>query len=137
MKRYFLTISIILCAVAANAQFTTAGKIEYERKVNIYAQMKEMEEDGPNPFLEQMKSKIPKFNSSFFDLIFDTSRSIYKPGKEVEGNNAFKMFGGGPATANIVMTDFTAKTVKANKKVFEQKCFVIQRHLQIFVLQEY
>jgi GLPGLI family protein len=77
----------------------------------------------PNPWMEKMKAQIPKFNSSFFDLVFDTARSIYKPGKEVPGS-VFKMFGGGPATENIVLTDYAAKTVKANKKVFEQKFFV-------------
>lgn len=126
MKQFLLTIGLLFSVFAnTNAQFTTAGKIEYERRVNIHAQMKEMEEEqGSNPFMEQMKAKIPKFNSSYFDLIFDTSHSIYKPGKEVEGSNPFKMFGGGPATQNIVMTDFTAKTIKANKKVFEQKFYV-------------
>ena len=125
MKSIFLSIGIFFSlATIASAQFTTAGKIEYERRVNIYAQLKEMEEDqGANPFIEQMKAKIPKYNSTYFDLIFDTSRSIYKPGKEVEGS-VFKMFGGGPATENIVLTDFTAKTIKANKKVFEQKFFI-------------
>ena len=125
MKSIFLSIVIFLSlATVASAQFTTTGKIEYERRVNIYAQLKEMEEDqGANPFIEQMKSKIPKYNSTYFDLVFDTSRSIYKPGKEVEGS-VFKMFGGGPATENIVLTDFTAKTIKANKKVFEQKFFI-------------
>ena len=124
MKKIFLMMPVLLCiAATAGAQFTTAGKIEYARKVNIYAQMAEMEEEGANPFIEQMKSKIPKFSTTYFDLIFDTSRSIYKPGKEVEGS-VFKMFGGGPATENIVLTDFNAKTIKATKKVFEQKFLV-------------
>ena len=122
MKRIFLTFYLLLFALcAAHAQFTMTGKIEYERKVNIHAQMAEMDE---NPYFEKVKSQIPKFNSSFFDLVFDTARSIYKPGREVEGNNVFKMFGGGPATENIVLTDFNAKSVKASKKVFEQKFFV-------------
>ena len=124
MKQFFLTIGISLSLFAtANAQFTAAGKIEYERRVNVYAQLKEMEEEGANPFIEQMKSKIPKFNSTYFDLVFDTTHSIYKPGKDIEGS-VFKMFGGGPATENIVLTDFTAKTIKANKQVFEQKFFI-------------
>ena len=125
MKQVFFIASILFCAaLGASAQYTMAGKIEYERKVNIHAQMKEMEEEqGSNPMMEQMKSRIPKFNSSFFDLVFDSSRSIYKPGKEVEGS-VFKMFGGGPATENIVLTDLTANKIKANKKVFDQKFFV-------------
>jgi len=122
MKNVLLT-SLIMCAgYAAEAQFTTAGKIEYERKVNVHAQMAEMKN---NEWFEKMKSQIPKFSSSFFDLEFDTARSIYKPGKEVEGSNMFKMFGGGPAMENVVYTDFAAKKVTAAKKVYEQK-FLVQ-----------
>jgi GLPGLI family protein len=120
MKQAFFIVIILLAGIGAKAQFTTMGKIEYERKVNIYAQMAEMD---PNPWMEKMKEKIPKFNSSYFDLLFDTARSIYKPGREVEGN-VFKAFGGGPATDNIVMTDFVAQKVTASKKVYEQKFFV-------------
>lgn len=121
MQRLILVLHLLLLtATAGRAQFTLAGKIEFERRVNIYAQMAEMDE---NPWMEKMKAQIPKFNTSYFDLLFDTSRSIYKPGREVEGS-VFKMFGGGPATDNIVLTDFVAKRVKANKKVYEQKFFV-------------
>ncbi len=121
MKKTALILNILLLAAfAAQAQYTLAGKIEFERRVNIYAQMAEMDE---SPWMEKMKAQIPKFNSSYFDMIFDTTRSIYKPGREVEGN-VFKMFGGGPATDNVVLTDFVGKSVKASKKIFEQKFFV-------------
>jgi GLPGLI family protein len=123
MNRSFFTFGLILAAaIAAKAQFTTSGKIEYERKVNVYAQMAEMDN---NEWFDKMKAQIPKFSSTFFDIIFDTARSIYKPGKEVEGATTFKMFGGGPATDNVVYTDFATKKVTANKKVYEQK-FLVQ-----------
>jgi GLPGLI family protein len=122
MKRLALFLTgLLIGSFTGRAQFTTTGKIEYERKVNIHAQMEEMEDNG---WFEKIKAQVPKFNSSYFDLSFDTSRSVYKPGREVEANNMFKMFGGGPATENEVLTDFTAKRVKAAKKVFEQKFFV-------------
>lgn len=104
------------------AQFTTAGKIEFERRVNIYAQMAEMEN---NDWFEKLKSKIPKFSSTYFDLVFDTERSIYKPGRVVEENSLLKMFGGGPAMENVVYTDFNTQKVTANKKVYEQKFLVL------------
>lgn len=116
-----MILSFLLTTIVARAQYTTTGKIEYERKINVYAQMAEMEN---NTWFEKLKSQIPKFSSTYFDLIFDTARSIYKPGKEVEGS-AFKMFGGGPATENVVYTDFNAQKVTANKKVYEQK-FLVQ-----------
>lgn len=121
MKYIFTSLLLIATTLAAQAQHTLQGKIEFERRVNIHAQLEEMEN---NSFFEKMKAQIPKFNSSYFDLIFDTTRSIYKPGREVEGNSVFKMFGGGPATENTVITNFQARTIKASKTVFEQKFLV-------------
>ena len=121
MKKFSLLLNILLiCATVASAQYTTYAKIEYERKVNIYAQMEEM---GENEWFDRMKSQIPKFSSTYFDMIFDTARCIYKPGRE--SPNAFKMFGGGPATGNVVLTDFRTKKVVANKAIYEQK-FLVQ-----------
>ena len=123
MKQLFLILTVLISiSTGSKAQYTTAGKIEYERKVNIYAQMEEMGDE--NGWFEKIKSQIPKFQSSFFDMVFDTARSIYKPGKEAPGNNTFKMFGGGPATENIVLTDFAAGKVKAQKTIYEQKFMV-------------
>ena len=125
-QRLLILIVFFLVATAAKGQYTTTGKIEYERKVNIYAQLAEMDN---NEWFERMKSQIPKFSSTYFDLVFDTARSMYKPGKEVEGG-VFKMFGGGPATENIVYTDFVANKVTASKKVYEQK-FLVQDSLRV------
>ena len=123
MKYIYIVIAIIACQVTtAHAQYVTQGKIEYERKINVYAQMEEMSDMGSD-FMERIKSQIPKFSSTYFDYIFDTGRSIYKPGREVE--NVFKMFGGGPATENVVYTDFSSKRVTANKAVYEQN-FLVQ-----------
>jgi len=123
MKRIFLIQCIMLCLVdGAKAQFTITGKIEYERKVNIYAQMAEMDNTD---WFEKIKAQVPKFSSTYFDLVFDSTRSIYKPGRAVEVSGILKMFGGGPAMENVIYTDFNAKKVTANKKVYEQK-FLVQ-----------
>lgn len=123
MKHLFIILTFcIALATTSRAQFTIAGKIEYERKVNVYAQMAEMDN---NTWFEKLKSQIPKFSSTYFDLVFDTARSIYKPGREVEGASMFKMFGGGPAMENVVYTDFVSGQVTAGKKVYEQK-FLVQ-----------
>jgi len=121
MKKIALVLNCILLVTAvAKGQYTTVGKIEYERKMNVLAQLEEM---GENEWIDKIKSQIPKFSSTYFDLIFDTSRSIYKPGKET--TNPFKMFGGGPATSNVVLTDFGAKKITASKTIYEQK-FLVQ-----------
>jgi len=115
------------------AQYTTQGKIEFERKVNIYAQM---EDDDNDNWKDYVKSNMPKFRLTNFDLFFDTSKSIYKPQKEAD-DKTFSWLDG-PATGNIVMTDFTAQQVKANKFIFEQT-FVVKdtmRKIQWKVMDE-
>ena len=120
MKQLLITISILFLSVpGVHAQFVMAGKIEYERKINIHAEMEEMED---NEFIMKYKAQIPKFTSSYFNLVFDTGRTGYKPGRETE--NPFKMFGSGPATENIVYTDLNGKRVKSYKTVYEQKYLV-------------
>ncbi len=124
MKQFLLLIIFIPCmALCGRAQYTLAGKIEYEKKTNVHALLQDGNDDeSDNSWLERMKSTVPKFSSAFFDLIFDSSRSIYKPGKEVDNPN--KMFGTPPASDNIILTDFNASAVKAIKNVYEQKFFV-------------
>lgn len=127
MKCFITLLALtIFTSVQLRAQYLFTGKIEYERKMNVHAQMEEMEE---NEWFQQIKSKLPKFSSSYFELSFDSLKSMYKPGRETE--NPFRMFGGGPATDNIVYTDFVASKVKAQKTIYEQK-FLVQdsmRHL--------
>ena len=123
MKRHTLTTTLIFYLFAsARGQYTTAGKIEYERKINVYAEMENMDE---SEWLDKIKSQIPKFSSTYFDLVFDTTRSLYKPGREVDGNPLLKMFGGGAAKQNVVYTDFGANKVTANKTIYEQN-FLVQ-----------
>ncbi|GAA4462509.1 GLPGLI family protein [Nemorincola caseinilytica] len=125
MKKTLLFIYTLLAlAVSAGAQHTYKGRIEYERKVNMHAQMEEMEQMGNNSWVEKLKAQMPKFNSSYFDMLFDAGHTLYKPGRELPDNNPFKMFGGGPATDNIVLTEFSKNLVRANKNVFDQKFFV-------------
>lgn len=127
MKKLFVTILLLWAGpLTGRAQFTLNGKIEYERKINVYAQMDEMEN---KEWLERIKSQIPKFSSTFFDLAFDSGRTCYKPGREAENSGPIKMFGGGPATENMVYTDFAAGKVTAGKKVYEQK-FLVQDSLR-------
>lgn len=123
MKRILLfLLSLALFAHIARAQYVMSGKIEYERKINVHARMKDYGDDN-HSWYERMKSSIPKFNITYFDLTFDRNRSIYKPGREVEQPQ--KNFWSDPAADNIVFSDLAAKRVKAIKQVYEQK-FIVQ-----------
>lgn len=120
-----------MCAVTTNAQFVTAGKITYERKVNMHAQMEEMED---NEWFARIKSQLPKFMTSNFELVFDSTHVGYKPGKEIEGQPK-NPFGEGPATTNVVYTDLAAGSVKSAKTVYEQK-YLVQDSLRKLAWKE-
>ena len=124
MRRLITAAIILMAPVLANAQFTMKGKIEYERKVNMHRQMEDMMDDENKTWLEKMKAQIPKFSTTYFDLSFTSSGSLYRPGRE--GENPVKSFwGSAPASENIVYTDFQSKKVAALKKIYEEK-FLVQ-----------
>jgi GLPGLI family protein len=127
MKSLIFVSMLLLAFCSANAQFTMAGKIEFERKSNVHQQLEDMasddEEQGGESWFSKMKNQIPKYMSNYFDYSFTPTSAIYKPGKEVE--NPFKMFGQSPASDNTVFTDFKTDKVTASKQVFEQK-FLVQ-----------
>jgi GLPGLI family protein len=94
-----------------------AGKVEYERRVNVHAQM-----EG-NEWMEKFKSQVTKFSDTYFDMVFDTGRTLYKPGREPETPN--KMWNAnGAAPENVVYTNITQKRVTALKAIFETKFLV-------------
>ena len=112
MKNFFFIVLAVLLPGLAGAQFTESGRIEYERKSNLHRQM-----EG-NEWFDKMKAMVPKFMSSYHNLVF-------VPGKEAEGADKMKMFGGTPAAENRVYTDIAAKRVTASKPAFEEK-FLVQ-----------
>ena len=122
MNRIIIIFALLLMAAPAMSQYTAQGKIEYERKMNIHRRIDDMIEDGGGEWWEQVKAQSPKFGISYFNLSFNTKKTMYCPGRESE--SPVKMFGSPPAIDNIVFTDLQSSRVKAVKEVYEQK-FVI------------
>lgn len=123
MKNLSLFILLVLACSGAYAQYTTQGKIEFERKTNLYRQIDDMDDEDKR-WVEKFKSQLPKFNVAYFNLYFTNNNTLYKPGKENE--NPVKMwFAQTPANENIVHTDFASGKVTANKQVYEEK-FLVQ-----------
>lgn len=113
----------------ANSQqpFLSAGKIEYEKKVNVYKSLEDQMkgEDAANTsWMEQVKKMAPEYAISYFNLSFNDSQTLYRPGREYSGqklNDWMK----GPATENVVFTDFIKQKSIAQKQVFENN-FIIE-----------
>lgn len=123
MRHLLLYMLILLACTDTLAQYTMQGKIEFERKTNLYRQIDDMDDDDKR-WVEKFKSQLPKFTMAYFDLYFNNNSSLYKPGKEVE--NPVKMwFAQTPANENVVYTDFKTGKVTATKQVYEEK-FLVQ-----------
>jgi len=120
MKKIFVfIISIsIINSVYSQAQFLAKGKIEYERKINVHRQYEGEEDD----WFKEYISKMPKFNTTYFDLYFNDTKTIYKPGREMQNP---RVWGIGPAKENVIVTDLTTGLSTSQKAVFEDT-YIIQ-----------
>lgn len=117
MKAILYIISFLAMSITAEAQYITKGKIEFEKKSNNHRQFQD-ESGEENEWFEKIKSQVPKFSTSYFDMAFDGNKVIYKPGRE---GVVFKMWGDAPASKNVVLTDLKNNKVNSLKQVFEQK----------------
>jgi hypothetical protein len=95
MKKIFLLVISIssTLSVLSQTQFLAKGKIEFERKINVHRQY-EGEEDT---WYKEYISKMPKFNTTYFDLYFSDTKTLYKPGREMQNP---RVWGIGPAKEN-------------------------------------
>ena len=103
---------------AQNTIFLAEGKIEFEKKINLYSQI-----DEDNSWSELQKKTMPKFKSTFFDLFFSKNKTIYQPGRENPDNN--KLWYEGVAETNVIFSELDSSKSVSQKKVFEQ-VFLIQ-----------
>ena len=106
--------------LSAQAIFLTKGKIEFEKRTNVWAEM-------TGSFAEELKKSIPQFKTSYFDLAFANNKSIYKPGRE--SNDKPTPFFSSPANDNVVYSNFATDQSIAQKAIFE-KTFLIQDSLR-------
>jgi GLPGLI family protein len=107
-------ILFVLAAFSARSQsqFITAGKIEYEKKLNI---QKEIEEDH---WLDNIKDKLPKFRSSFHNLYFKDGKTLYEKGTDNYVKIPF--FGDDQNVDDIIFTDLKQGVFSKKLAVFDE-----------------
>ncbi len=77
MKKTLTVIFLIIYFFSdAQTHFISAGKIEFEKKLNI---QKETEDDH---WLDNVRDKIPKFRTSFHNLYFIEGKTYFEKGIE-------------------------------------------------------
>src|SRR5437764_15440121 len=116
MKKFltiFISILLINGAYAQNPSISTV-KIELEKITNIPALYKELAPE----WYDMIKEHLPKNTTTYFDLIADTSHSVYKPGRESRSDfkGEWQLLSG----KNNIYTDFKTNTSISQKPVFEE-----------------
>lgn len=130
MTTYKLTIMLLAVlaltrpAHAQNTIFLSHGKIEYERRINVYAQIGN-DDDQWSEFRKKLSNH---FKTSYFDLLFTRDKSLYRPGRESDDHDMFNFFAA-PAQDNIVYADLDNAKAISEKNVFEQ-AFLVQDSLR-------
>lgn len=123
IKNTACILLVLFCSYvhAQNAVFLSQGRIEFEKKKNVYAILDEDAGDD-NMWKDLEKKMSPQFKVTYFDLQFNGTKTLYKPGRENPDNNRQREE---PAEDNTVFTNLVTQQFSAEKNVFDQK-FLVQ-----------
>lgn len=118
MKKLAILLLLLPCFAMGQQNFFPSVKVEYEKTVYVHQLAKDIDQE----WYEWIKDKMPAANISYFDLIADTSQSLFKPGREVsEKKQGFMDIS---ETKNQVYTNFRTGKVNSLKPVFEETFLV-------------
>jgi GLPGLI family protein len=110
--KYIFFFAVSLCFKSTQAQiFIEKGMIEYEVKVNNHKAL------GEGTWAEMFRDKIPKLSTSFFQLTFNTDKSIYLFNRKDEKTKAPSWMNEG-SEDNIWYNDYKSESFVQQKSVF-------------------
>jgi len=115
MKKVLAVLVAIICLQATEAQ-VKEGKITYEQKVDMY---RRIPEDN-----QQLRSMVPQFRTSKFELMFADNQSLYKaveeePDMTGENNGGVVIRMGGSAE-NEYYRNFNSKKAIEKRELMEE-----------------
>ncbi|TAH04733.1 MAG: GLPGLI family protein [Sphingobacteriales bacterium] len=101
--------------LAQQASFLTAGRVEYEKKIN---QHRIIEEEGEENFwVAEQKKWLTKVTTDFYELKFNDHRSSFKLLRENTDNKYF--WGAKPSDTDVAVQDLQNQRVIIQRDVFE------------------
>jgi GLPGLI family protein len=122
MKPAIYAVIILLFSVtnikAQNTIFLSEGRVEFERKVNLWAIIDERMSGNEDSWASIQKKMTPRFKTTYFDLQFNNGKTLYKPGRDNIENNRIRF--DLPAEDNVVYTNLKDSLSVAQKHVYEQ-----------------
>lgn len=124
MKPISLTIALLFInsVLFAQTHFFNTIKVEFEKTVYVRQVYKNL---YPAATYERYKDQIPETALSYFDFIGDTTKSIFKPGRQTAYDpRGWRIF----ANENVVYTDYKSQKAVTQKPVYEET-FLIEDNL--------
>ncbi len=115
---FLILLMMTLRAHAQNTILLSQGRIEFERKVNLYAQIDDDEDESWRDFQKKM---TPQFKLDYFDLLFNKEKTLYRPGRENPDNNRIWHQ---PAEDNVVFTELDKAQSTSQKGLFGETFLV-------------
>ncbi len=126
MNRSFFLAVLFCVASLCNAQtFHSSVKIEFERTVY----QRQLFKDTDPEWYERFKDRMPVSTVLYFDFIGDTTRSIYKPGRETPVDP--QAWSRNIADKNVVYNDYRNNSSTIQKPIFEETFLVQDSMLKI------
>src|SRR6185312_2334059 len=109
MKIAMIIPDLLMASGICRAQhtiFLSQGRIEFERKINQFAQREEMRDPGDDDSWAEFSKKVMgnKFRTDYFDLLFTRGRTLYRPGRE-SPDRPSPFFDTPPAQENVIWAD--------------------------------
>ncbi len=124
MKQLIIIIffSSFAKTIYSQTVFHHTVKIEFEKTVYV----RQLYKEAIPRWYETIKARIPETTITYFDFIGDSTKSIFKPGREVKQDP--RMLNEFAAEKNVVYADYKAGRITAQKPVYEET-FLIEDSL--------
>lgn len=129
--------ALVLCARSVQAQyarFVESGVIEFEKRVNMYAKIKDR--IGESSFMqqafEQYQRTNPQFKAFKYNLAFSGSKTKFWP-QDDETTTSGGFFGNDPSIdmGNVIVADLLAQQGISKKSIYEETYLITDSLRQI------
>lgn len=132
MKKIIITLLLapFTSNLFAQQTFIAKGKIEYEKRVNIYKELEFMSDgEESRSWIETLKKISPEVSVTYFDLYFNDDKTLFEPGRTVEVIKKAPEWVLGPAFDNVIYNNFSQQQTVSQKHVYDNT-FLIQDSLR-------
>lgn len=133
LRKFSVFMTVVLSAFSVQAQHTVflkQGRIEYEKRVNAFARMDELNKGQDDSWADMIKNGMSQYQVTYFDYTFASNTTLYKPGRE-NPDSKVHPWQNAPAEKNVVYSRLDSMQSITQKQVFEQHYLVTDSMRQI------